>query len=98
MVIIADSGSTKTTWALLENGSLKTTFTTAGLNRYFHNSESVEAVLKAELIAFLSPDFVREIHFYGAGCSTENNNSMLKDAMMIFFRKAEVSIYHDIFG
>jgi glucosamine kinase len=98
MVIIADSGSTKTTWALLENGSLKNTFTTAGLNPYFHNSESLDAVLKAELIPFLSPDFVREIHFYGAGCSTENNNSMLKDAMIIFFRKAEVSIYHDIFG
>jgi glucosamine kinase len=98
MKIIADSGSTKTTWAILENGALKDTLTTGGLNPYFHTSESVEATLQADLIPFLSPDFISEIWFYGAGCSTENNNAMLRDAMKIYFRKAEIYIYHDILG
>ena len=98
MQLISDSGSTKTTWAIIENGEVKDTITTAGMNPYFHTSASVEAILQAELVPFLSPDFIREIHFYGAGCSTESKNAMLKDAMKIFFRKAEIMIYHDILG
>ena len=98
MKIIADSGSTKTTWSLIDNGELKNVFTTGGLNPYFHTSESVEAILKADLQPNLSMDFIKEIYFYGAGCSTENNNSLLKDALKIYFRKAEIFIYHDILG
>jgi len=98
MILIADSGSTKTTWALLEKGELKSTINTPGLNPYFLTSEMIEATLRADLAPNLPCDFIREIHFYGAGCSTENNNNMLKEAMKIFFRKADIFIYHDIFG
>ena len=98
MKLIADSGSTKTTWILLENDKVKNTIMTGGLNPYFHNSESVEAVLRADLIPFLVEDNISEIHFYGAGCSTEYNNNIIRDAIMLFFRKSEVFIHHDILG
>jgi len=98
MKLIADSGSTKTTWALLEKGELNSTINTPGLNPYFLTSEMIEATLRADLAPNLPCDFIREIHFYGAGCSTENNNNLLKEAMKIFFRKADIFIYHDIFG
>jgi N-acetylglucosamine kinase-like BadF-type ATPase len=98
MKLIADSGSTKTTWALVEKGAIKQTIPTPGLNPYFHTSETIEAALMADLAPYLPCDFIREIHFYGAGCSTENNNNMLEEAMKIFFRKADVYIYHDILG
>jgi glucosamine kinase len=98
MKLIADSGSTKTTWALLENGELKRTIPTPGLNPYFHTSETIEATLRADLTPHLPVDFIGEIHFYGAGCSTENNNKMVKESLQVFFRKAEIFIYHDILG
>jgi glucosamine kinase len=98
MILLADSGSTKTTWTLLENKRIVSSVQTAGMNPYFITSETVEAILKADLVPNLPADFVKTIHFYGAGCSTENNNNMLKDAMAIFFRKASIFIYHDILG
>jgi glucosamine kinase len=98
MHLIADSGSTKTTWSLVEKGIVKKTVLTPGLNPYFHTSESVEAVLMADLIPEVVPDDIRRIHFYGAGCSTENKNALLKDAMRIFFRYTDIHIYHDILG
>lgn len=98
MILIADSGSTKTSWVLLENGQVKQTIGTGGLNPYFHNSESVEAVLKADLVPFVVADNIRDVHFYGAGCSTEYNNSMICDAILLYFRKANIYIYHDILG
>ncbi|MEI7500928.1 MAG: hypothetical protein WCK84_10830 [Bacteroidota bacterium] len=98
MKLIADSGSTKTIWILLEQDKVKNTIGTGGLNPYFHNSESVEAVIRADLVQFLKEDNISEVHFYGAGCSTEYNNNMIRDAILLFFRKADVYINHDILG
>jgi glucosamine kinase len=98
MKLIADSGSTKTTWILLDGKKVKKTITTSGLNPYFHNSESVEAVIRADLAPYLVEYHIREIHFYGAGCSTAYNNRMISDAIRIFFRNSHVCIYHDILG
>jgi N-acetylglucosamine kinase-like BadF-type ATPase len=98
MVLIADSGSTKTTWVLLDGEKVKNTITTNGLNPYFHNSESVEAVIRADLAPFLVESHVREVHFYGAGCSTDYNNNMIRDAIRVFFRNSKISVYHDILG
>ena len=98
MKLIADSGSTKTTWILLEDGKVKNTITTCGLNPYFHNSESVEAVIRADLAPFLVEYHIKEVHFYGAGCSTDYNNNMITDAIRVFFRKSKVYVYHDILG
>jgi len=98
MILIADSGSTKTHWTLMEEQRIVTTVQTAGMNPYFISSETVEAILKADLVPNLPADFVKEIYFYGSGCSTENNNNMLRDAMMLYFRKATILVYHDILG
>lgn len=98
MILIADSGSTKTTWVLLEGDKVKNTITTAGLNPYFHTSESVEAEIRAGLAPYLVEYHIKEVHFYGAGCSTEYNNNMISDAVRVFFRNTRVSVYHDILG
>ena len=42
--------------------------------------------------------FVKVIHFYGAGCSTENNNKMIRESLSQFFHHAEIHVHHDILG
>ncbi|MFZ4522046.1 MAG: ATPase [Bacteroidales bacterium] len=98
MTLIADSGSTKTTWKLLEGDVVKDSITTCGINPYFHNSESVEAIIRADVAPFLVEYQIKEIHFYGAGCSTGYNNSMISDALKVFFRNSSIFVYHDILG
>ena len=98
MQLIADSGSTKTTWVLLDAGNVKATIHTSGMNPYFHTSASIEALLQTDLVPFLTCDHVQDIHFYGSGCSTENNDRMISDALQQYFRKASVYIFHDILG
>lgn len=98
MKLIADSGSTKTTWILIENEQLKATVNTAGMNPYFHTSESLDAILTADLLPYVVPDHVREIHFYGAGCSTEKNDTLIRESLQSHFHKANIFVYHDILG
>jgi len=98
MKLIVDSGSTKSSWGLLEGKEHKSTVFTAGLNPYFHTSESIDAILRAELIPFTVTDHIKEIHFYGAGCSTEKNEDLIRGALLNYFHQARVFVYHDIFG
>ncbi len=98
MKLIVDSGSTKSSWGLLEGREHKSTVNTAGLNPYFHTSESIDAILKAELIPYTVTDHIKEIHFYGAGCSTKKNEELITDALSKYFHQARVFVYHDIFG
>lgn len=96
--LIADSGSTKTTWVLTEQGKVIQTLKTAGLNPYFHTQASVEEILQTTLIPSLPVNEIEEIHFYGAGCSTKENESMISQALRKFIKNAEIGVYHDILG
>jgi glucosamine kinase len=98
MILIADSGSTKTHWVLTKQGKVIKSLETAGLNPYFSGSVEVKEVLETGLVPNIDAKSVKEIQFYGAGCSTENNNNMLREAMRNFFSAAEVHVYHDILG
>jgi len=98
MKLIADSGSTKTNWVIPEGKTIKNSVTTSGMNPYFHTSDSLGAILSAELLPFIVPDHIREIYFYGAGCSTEKNDLLISEALAQHFHKASVFVYHDILG
>ena len=98
MELIADSGSTKSTWAVIGHGTVNKTILTAGLNPYFHTPETIALVLQKELAPFLDPSSIAAIDFYGAGCSTDSKNRMLKDALKDVFSSAEINIFHDILG
>ncbi|HSN50427.1 MAG TPA: hypothetical protein VLR52_04285, partial [Bacteroidales bacterium] len=98
MQLIADSGSTKTLWVLLEHGTIKKNIETPGLNPYFITSSDADSVIRNGVVPNLIANFISEIHFYGAGCSTENNIGMLTAVLKRSFSKAEIHIYHDILG
>ena len=98
MILIADSGSTKTHWSLVEYRMVKKTIETPGLNPYFVTAEIVKSILQTDLMPNMVARFIKVVHFYGAGCSTENNNNMLREAMKQFFHEAEIHVYHDILG
>lgn len=66
-LLIADSGSTKTDWLLLDNGRAVASHTTQGINPFMLESHDIRTILTNELIAansrFIHPD---AIYFYGA--------------------------------
>lgn len=71
-LLIADSGSTKTDWLLLDNGRAVASHTTQGINPFMLESHDIRTILTNELIAansrFIHPD---AIYFYGAGCRSD---------------------------
>lgn len=95
--LIADSGSTKTEWCLM-NGKQKKTFLTQGLSPYFLSAEQIGYIIENELKPKLKKVEPTEIFFYGTGCSNVENNRMVKKAVNKVFNTAEVSVDHDLMG
>lgn len=98
MILIADSGSTKTTWLLLSKGQVQESITTAGLNPYFHQADSFRAVIGTDLAPMLHGYQIDAVFFYGAGCSTTTNNRMVSGVLEQFFPGARTEVHHDILG
>jgi hypothetical protein len=48
MLLIADSGSTKTEWLLLERGLTRSSFLTSGFNPYYFAKEEIQQILGNE--------------------------------------------------
>ncbi|HRD40387.1 MAG TPA: hypothetical protein PLC65_17290 [Bacteroidia bacterium] len=73
--LLADSGSTKTDWVVLENGKVIANYKTIGFNPYFQTTEQIYDELILNLMPFVSEYLpkVNVLYYYGAGCSNEIN-------------------------
>lgn len=95
MILIADSGSTKTTWALIDKDK-QTTIDTAGYNPYYMGSEEIKRILNEEMPGEYLNASISEIYYYGSGCSTEKNCKRVSDALGLHFPEASIHIDHDL--
>ena len=95
--LIADSGSTKAEWCLLD-GKRKRTFYTQGISPYFLNGEQIEGVVKSELQTKLKGIEPDEIFYYGTGCGNPNNVKIVKKVLQKVFTHAVISVTHDLMG
>ncbi len=95
--LLADSGSTKTEWCLI-NGKSTKTFYTQGLSPYFLSGEQIEYIIEEELKPKLKKIDPEEIYFYGTGCSNAENVKLVRKAIQKVFTNAKVSVDHDLMG
>lgn len=95
--LIADSGSTKTEWCLM-NGKSNKTYYTQGLSPYFLSAEQIEYIINEELRYKFKNTEPEEIYFYGTGCSNADNVKLVKKAIQKVFSGAKVFVDHDLMG
>ncbi|HEY9551077.1 MAG TPA: ATPase [Prevotella sp.] len=73
MILIADSGSTKTDWCLIDHGQVVLTVKTRGFNPFFQTEDEIAQELQTALVGKLPSTTVNEVFFYGAGCTPEKS-------------------------
>lgn len=81
MILIADSGSTKTDWCVVENGESILRFKTRGTNPFFQTEEEIGKEIEAGLLPSLKGFEPSAIYFYGAGCAFPEKNDMIRRAV-----------------
>ena len=96
-ILIADGGSTKCEWCLLQGGKKKT-MTTQGISPYFLDEKGIGEVINRELVPSLKNAKPDEIYFYGTGCKDPANRRLVQRAIRNIFPGASVEVTHDLMG
>lgn len=95
MKLVADSGSTKTAWAVVENPNH--VIKTDGINPIFMDSDAIENTLRNQLVPHLT-EAITEVYFYGAGCANQEKNNVVKQALQAVFGDIKIEIASDLLG
>lgn len=94
MILIADSGSTKTDW-ILDSPKGRCDFQTIGLNPYFVDSSRTTEVVKK---ALEGAETVSRVYFYGAGCSNPESCDIIARGIRGVTPNAKIEVEHDLLG
>ncbi len=98
MILIADSGSTKTSWVLIDGKKVIQTIDTIGYNPYYFKDNELLLTIKAELLPIIKEYKVNRIFFYGSGCSSKENCSIVSNSLSQLFPNSIIEVQHDLYG
>ena len=93
MILIADSGTTKTEWCMISEGGMTEKVITSGINPFYQESGNISAILNKE---FSGPKKFKAIHFYGAGCINKEKEAIVSTALLQVFEAEKVFIGSDL--
>lgn len=97
MLIIADSGSTKTDWFVVKNNEIIRTFRSQGINPFHQDAHEIRRTLNEEVLGKMSEDILSpdlKIAFYGSGCTVEKipvMQQILADKFSLPLQNVEVA-------
>ena len=98
MILIADSGATKTDWCIGQKHTDASIIQTQGINPFHQSKEHIEKVLTEELLPQLpKTESITHIHFYGAGCTPEKSVTV-KEELAKLFPDATIDVQSDLLG
>lgn len=98
MILIADSGSTKTDWCAVEEGRVVVRVSTSGINPYHQDERAIRGILCGELLTQLGDVRPDRVVFYGSGCREEKVPMMTSLLKNIFDNVADIEVNGDLIG
>lgn len=100
MKLIADSGSTKVEWALVDGGKVVKQIFTSGINTLILTEEEISQYIDDELMLQLGElaREVSEVYFYGAGCIDEDVCRTVRRAIRANLSTVTVEAHSDLLG
>ena len=98
MILIADSGSTKTDWCVVENGEILHRIFTKGMNPFFQTEEEMVDELSTALCPNIPEGNLEVVYFYGAGCTPEKQGQVRNAITRVLKVSGVVEVASDMLG
>lgn len=113
MILIADSGSTKTDWAIIAAGTEPVVIQTQGINPVHQSREEIVRILSDEFQTRMSenlevrklkssgrltPEFPYAVYFYGSGVRPEKEALVAQILYEVFPQASTVEAHSDLLG
>lgn len=98
MILIAESGGTKTNWCAMSGTSETGVIQSIGLNPNFVSKDTIREVLTLEVLPAMNNPAIREVWFYGAGCAGEAMIRKVQEAINSALPGIMVNVLSDLTG
>lgn len=95
MILIADSGASKTDWRILDKNGKIEQAQTIGFNPYYQPIEQFDQEVREVLMPQVKHP-IDKIFYYGTGCSSDKNRKLIRNVLEVFFPHAHIEIWHDL--
>ena len=95
MKLIAESGSTRTEWALVEDNHLVQRVFTEGLNPFFQTRREISRSVRLGLPESFFKKKLDQVYYYGAGCSSYEKKNVLGASLVAQF-KTPIQVESDL--
>lgn len=96
MIIIADSGSSKTDWRFIDDQGNVSQDRSDGVNPNYMTEEQILEVVSAPLSNYKSETV--ELYFYGSGCKAQKNVALIIGVFDKVLHSAHTHVNHDLLG
>ncbi len=100
MILIADSGATKTDWVFGDSVTGSQPIHTQGINPFHLTEQEIRLIIFEQLVGQLpfSPENISHIFFYGAGCTPEKSAGILRSLNDLFPSCHAIEVQSDLLG
>lgn len=95
MILIADSGASKTDWRMIDAQGAISQAQSIGFNPYYQPIDQFEKEVREVLLPQVPGDVTR-IYYYGTGCSSDKNRQLIRTVFEKFFPDAHIEVWHDL--
>lgn len=95
MKLIAETGSTRTEWALTESRQLINSLFTDGINPFFQTRREISRSVRLGLPEEFFKKKLEQVYYYGAGCSSEEKKKIIRASLVAQF-KTPVQVESDL--
>ncbi|MDR1884480.1 MAG: ATPase [Prevotella sp.] len=96
MILLADGGSTKVDWRLVEGEKEIKRFSTKGANPFFRTREDISEEIKTIIKPVLNGYAIDAVYFFGAGCASPDKNRIVRDAISDNIPASRICIDSDL--
>ncbi|HEY8396365.1 MAG TPA: N-acetylglucosamine kinase [Flavihumibacter sp.] len=97
-ILLADSGSTKCEWCVVDKGKVKKTLFTIGISPYFLSGDQIEELVRRDVYPQVKRYQLTAIHYYGTGCKNPGNRKTVEKALRKVFPGIDLEVNTDLMG
>ncbi len=96
MILIADSGSTKIDWCVVDHGKLVKQVFTCGMNALLLTEDEMQLRIATELMPEIKDFNIDKVYYYGAGCVSDEVCGNVRNAIAANIDAREIEVHSDL--
>ena len=96
MILIADCGSTKVEWCLVNDGAVEKSLYTSGINALLMTEVEIADSIGRELMPEIAGAEISEVYFYGAGCISDETCGNVRRAIASHISASVIEVNTDL--